>query len=85
MCAVVNWRPSPGVARTRVFHIHGSEDRVLPVALAKPDVAVPGGSHALPLFHAAAVNAFIADVVRSVAGWRTEGKPTRQAPERSTL
>jgi pimeloyl-ACP methyl ester carboxylesterase len=67
MCAVVNWRPSPGVARVRVFHVHGSEDRVLPVALAKPDVVVPGGSHALPLFHATAVNEFIAKVVRTLA------------------
>jgi pimeloyl-ACP methyl ester carboxylesterase len=66
MCAVVNWRPSPGVARTRVFHIHGSEDRVLPVALAKPDVIVPGGSHALPLFNPTAVNKFIANVMRTI-------------------
>jgi pimeloyl-ACP methyl ester carboxylesterase len=79
MCAVVNWRPSPGVRRVRVFHIHGSEDRVLPVALAKPDVVVPGGSHALPLFHATAVNEFIADVVRVV---EELGKPTATAVAR---
>ena len=66
MCAVVNWRLSPGVARARVFHIHGSEDRVLPVALAKPDVIVPGGGHALSLFSPSAVNDFIAGVVRAV-------------------
>jgi pimeloyl-ACP methyl ester carboxylesterase len=64
MCAVVRWRPSPAVRRVRVFHIHGSADRVLPVALARPDVIVPGGAHALSLFSPQAVNEFIADVVR---------------------
>ena len=66
MCAVVRWRPSTGVAGTRVFHIHGEYDRVLPVALAKPDVIVPGGQHALTLFNPSAVNQFIANVMRSV-------------------
>jgi hypothetical protein len=49
-----------------VFHIHGSEDRVLPVALAKPDLIVPGGRHALTLFNPSVVNEFIAGAVREV-------------------
>jgi pimeloyl-ACP methyl ester carboxylesterase len=72
MCAVVNWRPGPGVGRVRVFHIHGSDDRVLPVALAKPDVVVPGGGHALSLFSPSAVNEFIAGVVRMVVASEVE-------------
>jgi pimeloyl-ACP methyl ester carboxylesterase len=67
MCAAVRWRPSPATRRVRVFHIHGAADRVLPVALAHPDFVVPGGGHALSLFSPAAVNEFVAGVVRAVA------------------
>jgi len=67
LCAVARWRPSPAARRARVFHIHGSADRVLPVGLARPDVVVPGGGHALSLFSPSAVNSFLADVVRTVA------------------
>lgn len=68
MCAVVRWRPSQAARRVRVFHIHGACDRVLPVALARPDVVVPGGGHALSLFSPTAVNMFVADVARVVEG-----------------
>ncbi|HEY1188035.1 MAG TPA: alpha/beta hydrolase [Gemmata sp.] len=67
MCAVVRWRLSPATRRVRVFHIHGEADRVLPARLGRPDVVVPGGSHALSLFSPAAVNEFVAGVVRVVA------------------
>ena len=70
ICAVILWRPSSVTRRIRVFHIHGSEDRVLPVGLVRPDVVVPGGSHALALFNPAAVNEFIAGVVRAIATQR---------------
>jgi pimeloyl-ACP methyl ester carboxylesterase len=66
MCAVLRWRPSPAAQRVRVFHIHGSADRVLPVELSRPDAIVPGGGHALPLFSPVAVNGFIAGVVREI-------------------
>lgn len=69
MCAAVQWRPGPAVRRVRVFHIHGSADDVLPVALARPDVIVPGGAHALSLFQPSAVNGFIAGVVEAVDGY----------------
>jgi pimeloyl-ACP methyl ester carboxylesterase len=67
MCAVARWQPSPAARRVRVFHIHGEADRVLPVALSRPDVVVPGGGHALSLFSPSVVNEFIAGVLRSVA------------------
>jgi hypothetical protein len=67
MCAVVGWLPSPAARRVRAFHIHGSDDRELPVELGRPDVVVPGGAHALSLFNASAVNEFIADVARAVS------------------
>jgi pimeloyl-ACP methyl ester carboxylesterase len=64
--AVVRWRPSPAARRVRVFHIHGAADRVLPVELARPDVVVPGGGHALSVFRPAEVNEFLAGAVRAV-------------------
>ncbi len=67
VCAVSNWRPSANARHVPVFQIHGSDDRVLPVALGKPDVIVPGGKHALSLFSPTEVNDFIAKVVQSVS------------------
>lgn len=66
MCAVLHWRSSPAARRVRVFHIHGSDDRVLPARLARPGVVVPGGAHALTLFNPTAVNGFLAAVLRQV-------------------
>lgn len=66
MCAVSRWTPSPAARRVRAFHVHGSADRVLPAALGRPDVTVPGGAHALPLFSPDAVNAFLTDVLRTL-------------------
>jgi pimeloyl-ACP methyl ester carboxylesterase len=66
MCAVLRWRPSPAARRVRVFHIHGSGDRVLPAARGRPDVIVPGGGHALSVFSPAAVNDYLARVLRAV-------------------
>jgi pimeloyl-ACP methyl ester carboxylesterase len=66
MCAAVTWRPSAPPRRVNVFQIHGSADRVRPVARARPDVVVPGGAHALSLFNPVAVNAFVADVLNAV-------------------
>ncbi|MCE9568278.1 MAG: alpha/beta hydrolase [Planctomycetes bacterium] len=65
LCAVLRWQPSSAVKRVRVFHIHGEADRTLPVALTRPDVVVPGGSHALSLFNAGEVN----DFLRRVLEW----------------
>ena len=66
MCALVRWRPSEAARQMRTFHIHGAADRVLPIRLARPDVVVPGGSHALSLFSPLAVNEFVAEVLKAV-------------------
>jgi pimeloyl-ACP methyl ester carboxylesterase len=67
MCAVLRWSPSPATQQVRVFHIHGSADHIFPVERARPDLIIPGGSHALSLFSAKAVNEFIAGVVNEVS------------------
>jgi pimeloyl-ACP methyl ester carboxylesterase len=67
MCALVRWSPSPTLRRVPIYHIHGAADRVLPATLARADVIVPGGGHALSLVNPSAVNEFIASVVRSIA------------------
>jgi pimeloyl-ACP methyl ester carboxylesterase len=74
MAAVVRWRPSGAAKKLLVFHIHGANDRVLPVARSQPDVIVPGGGHALSLFHPSAVNDFIAAVVTRVEPLLNESK-----------
>jgi pimeloyl-ACP methyl ester carboxylesterase len=66
MCAVARWRPSPAARRVRVYHIHGANDHVLPVSHGRPDVIVPGGTHALTVFNPAAVNRFLADVLATI-------------------
>lgn len=68
ICALVKWRPSHAIKRVPVFHIHGSDDKVLPIELAHPDVIVPAGSHALSVFSPSAVNNFLADVLQKVSG-----------------
>lgn len=65
-CAIVRWRPSRASQTVRTFHIHGENDRVLPVQHVRPDVIVPGGPHALSLFRPGEVNQFLADVVERV-------------------
>ena len=65
--AVCRWRARPITKRVPIFHIHGANDRTLPVGLTRPDVIVPTGGHALTLFSPDAVNAFLADVLRRVS------------------
>lgn len=67
-CAVVRWRPSPSPPGVRVFQIHGSNDRVLPLWGSDADVVVPGGGHALSLFSPDDVNDFLAAVLRDITG-----------------
>jgi pimeloyl-ACP methyl ester carboxylesterase len=57
--AVLAWRPSAESRRVRVYQIHGSADRTLPVRLTRPDVVVHGAGHLLMLTHAETVNEFI--------------------------
>lgn len=85
MCAVARWRPSPAAQRVRVFQIHGAADHVLPIALARPDVVVPGGSHALSLFNPSAVTAFILNVAETVAQPKQPHEETVIAPSASSI
>jgi pimeloyl-ACP methyl ester carboxylesterase len=77
ICAVAQWRPHPAALRVPVHQIHGEADRVLPVARARPNVVVPGGSHALSLFNPAAVNEFISAVVQVVAREEARQDPNK--------
>jgi len=65
MCAMIRWRPRAH-KQVPVFQIHGAGDRTLPVSFTRPDVIVPSGGHALTLFSAEVVNAYLADVIRQV-------------------
>lgn len=44
-----------------VYHIHGSDDELIPVKSVRADRVIHGGGHLLNVTHAAAVNAFIAE------------------------
>lgn len=67
ICALLTWKRSDPFHDVPIFQIHGSADPVLPVSLTRPDVIVPGGEHALPMFSPSVVNDFIADVLRKFA------------------
>jgi pimeloyl-ACP methyl ester carboxylesterase len=57
--AALTWQPSARTRGVRVFQIHGSADRTLPVRHTRPDVVVTGKGHLLPFTHPEAVNEFI--------------------------
>ena len=57
--AALSWQPSAKTRGVRVFQIHGSADRTLPVRHTRPDVVVTGAGHLLPFTHPEAVNEFI--------------------------
>ena len=56
--AIFAW---PGAADldVPVHHIHGADDRIIPLRCVRPDVVLPGGGHLLNVTHHAEVNAFI--------------------------
>ena len=58
IAAIPAW-PGPGDLPMPVYHIHGSDDELIPVAGVQPDEVVPGGGHLLNVTHAAEVNAFV--------------------------
>jgi pimeloyl-ACP methyl ester carboxylesterase len=57
--AALTWQPSAKTTGVRVFQIHGSADRTLPVRYTRPDVVVKGAGHLMPFTHPEAVNEFI--------------------------
>jgi pimeloyl-ACP methyl ester carboxylesterase len=60
--AILSWRPTPVTAP--VWHIHGSDDRLIPLRLVRPDRVVAGGGHLLTLTHPREVNAYLAERIQ---------------------
>jgi len=56
--AVTNW-PGGVELPMPVYHIHGSDDELIPAVSVQPDRLIPGGGHLLNVTHAADVNEFI--------------------------
>lgn len=59
--AILSWRPTPVPVPVR--HIHGSDDRLIPLRLVSPDRVVSGGGHLLTLTHPREVTEFIVEAV----------------------
>jgi len=66
ICALIRWRPSRDTRNVCVFHIHGEADKVLLASLARTDVMVKNGEHALSLFNC------ITQVPRSIHPFETD-------------
>ncbi len=58
VAAIRGWKGC-GLDGTRVFHIHGEKDRLIPVRKVQPDSVIRGGGHLINLSHPTEVNAFI--------------------------
>ena len=55
LSAILRWSPASAPA-TRLRHIHGSSDRLLPIRVVQPTDVVPGGGHFINVTHAEQVN-----------------------------
>jgi pimeloyl-ACP methyl ester carboxylesterase len=62
--AIIQWAGAADVAAP-VYHIHGDQDRVIPIGGVDPDRVVHGAGHALSLTHPDEVNTFIRHVLAS--------------------
>ncbi len=60
--AIHGWRPEP-LPEIPLFHIHGTHDRLIPVANVAAHVYVPQGGHLINTTHAEQVNDFLRQVV----------------------
>jgi len=60
--AMRDWQ-APADLACPAHHIHGSDDRMIPLENLRPppDVVIPGGGHIINVTHAAQVNTFITD------------------------
>jgi len=56
--AILSWKGYAGKG-TKIYHIHGTNDRLIPFRNVKPDAVVQGGGHTIVLSHPKEVNAFI--------------------------
>jgi pimeloyl-ACP methyl ester carboxylesterase len=52
------------LAGTRIYHIHGNKDHLIPLGKVKPDRVILGGGHLINLTHPREVNGFIRDCLR---------------------
>jgi len=59
--AILRWHPSPPNG-TRVWHIHGRRDPLIPVRRVEADEVIADGGHMINVTHAQQVNAFIGRV-----------------------
>lgn len=58
--AIRGWKGcKPG--KTKLFHIHGEKDHLIPIKRVQPDKVLRGGGHLINLTHAEEVNGFIRD------------------------
>lgn len=60
IAAISDW-PGAGDLDVPVWHIHGSDDELIPLARVRPDRVVRGAGHLVNLTHAAEVNRFLAE------------------------
>jgi pimeloyl-ACP methyl ester carboxylesterase len=63
--AVLSWRPT--THDVPVFHLHGSEDRIIPVQRVRPTQVVQGAAHLLSLSHPVQTSDFLSRIVREAA------------------
>jgi len=59
--AILRWNPTPPNG-TRVWHIHGRRDWLIPVRRVEADEVISDGGHMINVTHARRVNAFIGRV-----------------------
>jgi pimeloyl-ACP methyl ester carboxylesterase len=62
--AIFGW-PGIDALPVPIHHIHGEEDRIIPLQRVRPDVVVKRAGHMLNVTHPAEVNAFIDEVMWS--------------------
>jgi pimeloyl-ACP methyl ester carboxylesterase len=54
---IVHWKAS--TYDQRIIHLHGTADRVLPIAYVKPDYVIAGGTHNMLMTHAEEISRII--------------------------
>ena len=59
--AILHW--SIQTVPSKVIHIHGTADRILPLKFAKPDYVIKGGTHVLPMSHPDELSRLLKNIV----------------------
>ena len=59
---IVNWNNK--ILPKNAFHIHGTNDKLLPHKLVKADYFIEGGTHAMIVFRAKEINAIIEKIIK---------------------